>query len=85
MKTLNNEAENAPQYPELRWLDSVYVEVERAGSVVTRCFTDLTAEEQERYLTTLSPDEVAQLCMHMASAVRGIGDIYGLSFVGIEE
>ena len=82
---MNDETENAPKYPDLRWLDSVYVRVERAGSVVTRCFTDLTVEEQEHYLTALTQEEVVQLCMHMASAVRGIGDIYGFSFVGIEE
>lgn len=77
---------DAPEaYPELRWLDSVYVRVERDGTSVTRCFTDLTPGEQECYLGTLSLKEVTQLCLHMASAVRGIGDIYGLSFVGVEE
>ena len=73
------------EYPELRWLDSVYVKVERGGVFVTRCFTDLTADEQEGYLNTLTHEEVARLCLHMASAVRGIGDIYGLSFVGADE
>lgn len=73
------------EYPELRWLDSVYVKVERDGVFVSRCFTDLTTEEQECYLNTLTHDEVVRLCLHMASAVRGIGDIYGLSFVGVEE
>jgi len=28
---------------------------------------------------------VKDLCLLMAGAVRGIGDIYGLSFVGLEE
>ena len=75
----------AVDYPVLRWLDSVYVQVERGGSSVTRCFTDLTTEEQENYLSALTQHEITQLCLHMASAVRGIGDIYGLSFVGVED
>ena len=75
----------AVDYPELRWLDSVYVQVERGGSSVTRCFTDLTTEEQENYLSALTQHEITKLCLHMASAVRGIGDIYGLSFVGVED
>lgn len=75
----------AVDYPELRWLDSVYVQVERGGSFVTRCFTDLTTKEQENYLGALTQQEITQLCLHMASAVRGIGDIYGLSFVGVED
>ena len=78
-------SESPAAYPGLRWLDSVYVQVERDGSTVTRCFTDLTTEEQESYLGALTQQEVTQLCLHMASAVRGIGDIYGLSFVGVEE
>lgn len=80
---LKNETED--QYPQLRWLDSVYVEVERKGRKVKRCFTDLTNEEQEAYLGSMDFEGVKALCMLMAGAVRGIGDIYGLSFVGLEE
>lgn len=72
MKTTNLGTEGEIQYPELRWLDSVYVKVERNGASCTRCFTDLTAEEQEAYLSTMTPEEMARLCIHMASAVRGI-------------
>ena len=77
--------ENETEYPELRWLDSEIVEVERGGKVVRRCFTDLTTEEQETILSAVEPAEVKRLCLLMAGAVRGIGDIYGLSFVGVEE
>ncbi|MGN0313950.1 MAG: hypothetical protein ACI4EG_04060 [Fusicatenibacter sp.] len=33
-------------------------------------------------MSTLAVDEIKKLCLLMAGAVRGIGDIYGLSFVG---
>lgn len=69
-------------YPRPRWLDSEIVEVQRSGRVTRRCFTDLTSEEQDSYLSTLEVDEIKRLCLLMAGAVRGIGDIYGLSFVG---
>lgn len=80
---MRNETEE--KYPQLRWLDSVYVDVEREGKVVKRCFTDLSNEEQKAHLDSLTPEQVESLCMLMAGAVRGIGDIYGLSFVGLEE
>lgn len=76
---------NNQEYPALRWLDSVYVSVERNGTSCTRCFTDLTNEEQEIYLGNMDFEGVKELCMLMAGAVRGIGDIYGLSFVGLED
>lgn len=77
--------ETEEQYPQLRWLDSVCVEVERKGHMVKRCFTDLTTEEQDAYLGSMDFEGVKELCMLMAGAVRGIGDIYGLSFVGLED
>ena len=73
------------KYPELRWLDSVYVKVQRNGKMCTRCFTDLTADEQDKFLESMDFEGVKRLCLLMAGAVRGIGDIYGLSFVGAEE
>lgn len=69
-------------YPRPRWLDSEIVEVKHGGQLTRRCFTDLTTEEQANYLSTLAVDEIKKLCLLMAGAVRGIGDIYGLSFVG---
>ena len=73
------------EYPELRWLDSEIVEVVRGGKTVRRCFTDLTTAEQDAFLSGLDAHEVKRLCLLMAGAVRGIGDIYGLAFVGVEE
>ena len=72
-------------YPTRRSLDSVYVRVERNGKGQTLSFTDLIEPEQQKYLATLDRDGLERMCMLMASAVRGIGDLFGLSFVGMEE
>ena len=72
-------------YPKPRSLDSVYVRVERNGKGQTLSFTDLIESEQQKYLATLDRDGLERMCMLMASAVRGIGDLFGLSFVGMEE
>lgn len=77
--------ETETEYPMLRWLDSEIVEVERDGKTLKRCFTDLTTEEQSAILDAVAPSEVKRLCLLMAGAVRGIGDIYGLAFVGVED
>ena len=72
-------------YPTPRSLDSVYVRVERNGKGQTLSFTDLIEPEQQKYLATLDRDGLERMCMLMASAVRGIGDLFGLSFAGMEE
>ena len=72
-------------YQAPRSLDSVYVRVERNGKSQTLSFTDLIEPEQQKYLATLDRDGLERMCMLMAGAVRGIGDLFGLSFVGMEE
>ena len=84
MKPINPET-NEIIYPEPRSLDSVYVRVSRNGKSCTRSFTDLIETEQKSYLDTLDRDGLERMCMLMAGAVRGIGDLFGLSFVGTEE
>lgn len=72
-------------YPQLRSLDSVYVRVVRNGKAQTCSFTDLIEPEQKDYLQTLDREGLERMCMLMAGAVRGIGDLFGLSFVGMED
>ena len=72
-------------YPKPRSLDSVYVRVERNGKGQTLSFTDLIEPEQQKYLATLNREGLERMCILMAGAVRGIGDLFGLSFVGMEE
>jgi len=78
-------SQNENTYPEPRNLDSVFVRVERDGKMVNRCFTDLTEVEQQKFLATLDHGGVERLCLLMASAVRGIGDLFGLTFAGSED
>ena len=77
--------QNEVIYPTPRSLDSVYVRVERNGKGQTLSFTDLIELEQQKYLATLNREGLERMCMLMAGAVRGIGDLFGLSFVGMEE
>ena len=72
-------------YPVPRSLDSVYVRVERNGKGQTLSFTDLIEPEQQAYLATLDREGLERMCILMAGAVRGIGDLFGLSFVGMED
>ncbi len=72
-------------YPEPRSLDSVYVRVVRNGESCTRSFTDLTEPEQQNYLATLDREGLERMCILMTGAVRGIGDLFGLSFEGMED
>ena len=83
MKPTNQETNE--NYPEPRSLDGVYVRVTRNGKECTRSFTDLIEPEQKHYLDSLDRDGLEMMCMLMASAVRGIGDLFGLSFVGTED
>ena len=77
--------QNEVIYPTPRSLDSVYVHVERNGKGQTLSFTDLIEPEQQKYLAALDREGLERMCMLMAGAVRGIGDLFGLSFVGMEE
>ena len=60
-------------YPLKRDLDGVYVRVqrERAENV---CFTDMTKLEQEKFLNGLTESGLKQMCIHLAGALRRIGD-----------
>lgn len=77
--------QNEVIYPTPRSLDSVYVRVERNGKSQTLSFTDLIEPEQQKYLATLDREGLERMCILMAGAVRGIGDLFGLSFVGMED
>ena len=76
---------NEITYPVQRNLDSVFARVSRNGKEIDCCFTDLTDSEQREFLHTLNTEALEQMCLLMAGAVRGIGDLFGLSFVGTEE
>lgn len=68
-----------------RELDGVYCRVIRDGKSVNRCFTDLTAEEQERFLESLDKDGLKRLCNHLAETMRRIADELDIVFREPEE
>ena len=65
---------SVPNYPVPRNLDGVYVRVERYGKSVNRCFSDLTTEEQERFMSKFDTEGLKRLCLLMTERLRDIGD-----------
>ncbi len=63
-----------PNYPVARNLDTVYNRVLRHGKPVNRCFTDLTAEEQQEFLSRFGEEGAKRLCLILAEHLRAIGD-----------
>ena len=64
----------AEEYPVIRNLDGVYYRVERKGRWHSIAFTDLTREEQERFLRTLSLEGLERMVFILADTIRNIGD-----------
>ncbi len=75
---------SVPNYPVARNLDGVYVRVDRYGKSVNRCFSDLTVEEQERFMSKFDTEGLKRLCLLMTERLRAIGDQLDL-YVSDEE
>ena len=63
-----------PDYPTCRNLDGVYNRVQRYGKYVNRCFTDMTLDEQEKFMTRFGEEGLKRLCLHLAERLREVGD-----------
>lgn len=66
---------NDKVYPQVKNLDGSYFDVLRNGKIVSRCFTDLTIEEQEAALETLDKNELKAMCKSFGNALRGLCDM----------
>ena len=66
-------------YPEPRGLDGIYSSVERDGRVVERCFSDLSKDEQDAFLSKLNTEELQTLCKELSDTVRGIAELFKFS------
>ena len=64
----------AEEYPKVRNLDGVYNRAIRDGRGCTLCFTDLTREEQEKFLLKLNRTGLKKMCLIMADTLRNVGD-----------
>lgn len=49
-------------YPKQRELDGIYIRVEHNGHWCSVCFSDLTDEEQDKYMETLDEASLKLLC-----------------------
>jgi len=66
------------EYPAVREIDGVYIRAERNGNWCNRCFTDLTAEEQQSFLDSLDTDGLKRMCLLIAGALRSVGDQFDI-------
>ena len=70
------------KYPLERHLDGVYHRVERGGKFVSRCFSDLTGDEQTEYLHRLDNEALKRLCRLLAANLRTVGDRFDIFGMG---
>ena len=82
---INNEHAINNQYPVPRELDGVYSRVIRDGKPVNRCFSDLTSEEQERFMQNLDKNGLITLCKHITEVMRSIADEFDIICKEAEE
>lgn len=61
-------------HPVQRGLDPVFLRVKRDGEYTDRCFTDLTREEQQKFMDTLEKEGLKRLALALANALRELGD-----------
>ena len=75
---INNEHAINNKYPVPRELDGVYSRVIRDGKPVNRCFSDLTSEQQERFMQNLDKNGLMTLCKHITEIMRSIADEFDI-------
>jgi uncharacterized membrane protein len=62
------------KYPVERNLDGIYFYVVHEGKGITKCFTDLTEEEQNNILEGYEKEQLIRMCQALAGALRQVGD-----------
>lgn len=82
---INIEQAANKKYPVPRELDGVYTRIIRDGKPVNRCFSDLTSEEQERFMQNLDKNGLITLCKHLTEVMRSIADEFDISCKETEE
>lgn len=61
-----------------RGLDGFFLRVKRGDRYVNRCFSDLTEEEQKKWLARLSEEGLRSMCMELGKTIRNIGDQFDI-------
>ena len=77
--TCNNDYCEIEKYPEKRDLDGCYFRVERNGKWENLCFSDMTETERNKVMAEKNILWLAQLCQHLANAIREIGDTFDIT------
>jgi len=72
-------------FPQVKNLDGFYFDVQRNGKTESRCFTDLSMEEQDFELDTLDAETMKAMCKSFGNALRGLCDMYHIEGVEDEE
>ena len=70
------------EYPQIMNLDGYKCQVIRKGKELTLCFTDLTLDEQRQYLNSITQEEITELCITFASALRGLCEMFHITQFG---
>lgn len=78
MSVMEHNSMDIKIYPKARHLDGVYCRVMRNGNACSLAFTDLTHEEQEEFLQTLTPDGIKKMCFILAETLRDIADQFNV-------
>lgn len=76
---------NDRTYPTVKNLDGSYFNVQRGGKTVSRCFTDLTMQEQDAALETLDTEALKAMCKSFGNALRGLCDMCHIEGTGDDE
>jgi len=61
-----------------RNLDGFYLRVKDGDKFVNKCFTDLTEEQQTKWLNELSKEGVSRICLELARIIKTIGDEFDI-------
>lgn len=62
------------KYPIQRDLDGLYGRFLRDEKPVDLCFSDLTEEEQDKFLSNLDRAGLIRVCKHLAHMLHTVGD-----------
>jgi len=72
-------------FPTIRNLDGIYTRTDRNMKRCNVSFSDLTSDEQDRFLSRLEPEGLRRMCKLLANDLRTIGDKFDIIRVDDDE
>lgn len=58
------------EYPRQYGMDRIFIRVSREGKYMNLCFSDLTEDEQNAFLNTLTNSGLKRMCLELARSLR---------------